>query len=811
MSGAVNSIGNSMRGNRDSFAHAAALVLVIMVVLSLTGSSHGGDVADLSCRAAAVSAEPACLLYGWVNDSVTHEGIGGALVAFLTISLWMDITETNETGYYELMANRTLLIVLCQKYGYYPSMNYVDVTEESDYRLDFELEAEPTVPETSITIEPDANISIKNRMVTSFIVEDFNLLGVEVVIGSVFNRTGEWLNFTPTSVGIAFYDSYEEEFILEGDLEFYGLSYEDDILEGQAEWAALSSYGGYLSNSTCSEYLVVQFEKYVDYDRWDGIAGLYYNETIAGGEGIAFFDGITGEYLGFEFYNLTSLVQSPIDAAPPDDLEGELTPLIPVYSWNLNESADFSEMANSQGRLAPLERRSVIGLNYDTNYIVHSGEYVALCIAMDEVFNANGSATLITVDTELPVAYAGEDIETDLGETVVLEGSATDNVGIVSYVWTFDDGDTEVTLEGDIVEYVFTEWGNRTATFTVTDGGGNEDNDLICISIDSGDFPVAEAGPAEMEASTDVPVHFDGTDSYDVDGEIVGYMWEIVELDLSFTDAEFNYTFSQPGIYQVELVVEDNLGLLSEPDAIIVTVTDGTCPTADAGEDIDVFIGELFTLSGMNSYDNVGITEYQWSCDELEEWEAFEAEVDVTIDSEGTYIFTLETRDAAGNVDTDEVVVTVIDPNETPVADAGFDVEIVTGDLVALNASESYDDGDIVIYAWAFEYDGETITLYGEMVEFTFDIAGTYVVTLTVEDAEGKTDEDTMTITVEEDEEEEQEDEDEKSFIESYGFPIGIIVALAVIALILLFALKGRKGGKTPASLEEPPATEPVD
>ncbi|UCE44886.1 MAG: PKD domain-containing protein [Methanobacteriota archaeon] len=803
-----------MRGNRDSYAHGAALVLVIMVVLSLTASSIGGDVADLSCKAAVVSAEPTCLLHGWVNDSVTHEGIGGAQVAFLTMTLWMDFTETNETGYYELMANRTTqLIVLCQKYGYYPSMDIVDTTEESDYRLDFELEAEPTVPETSITIEPDANISMKNRMITSFIAEDFNLLGVQITIGSVFNRTGEWLNFTPTSAGVAYYDSYEEEFILfEGDLEFYGLSYEDDILEGQAGWAALSSYGGYLSNSTCSEYHVVQFEKYADGDRWEGIAGLYYNETIAGDEGIAFFDGITGEYQGFEFYNLTTYTQNPIDPASSDDLEGEITPLIPVISWNLNESADFSEMANSQLRYAPLERRSVIDLNYDTNYIVHSGEYVALCLVFDEVYNVNGSAKLITVDTELPVAYAGEDIEANLGDTVVLEGSATDNVGIVSYIWTFEDGDAEVTLEGDIVEYVFTEWGNHTAIFTVTDGGGNEDSDQVRIAIDPGDFPVAEAGPAEMTVSTDVPVHFDGTDSYDVDGEIVEYMWEIVELDLNFTDAEFNYTFSQTGIYQVELLVEDNLGLLSEPDTIIVTVTDGTSPTADAGDDIDVFIGELFTLSGLGSYDNVGITEYKWSCDELEYWEAFEAEVDVTIDSEGTYTFTLETRDAAGNVDTDEVVVTVIDPNEAPTADAGFDVDTVTGELVALNASGSYDDGDIVIYAWAFEYDGETITLYGETVEFTFDIAGTYVVTLTVEDAEGKTDEDTVTVTVGEDEEEEeQEDGDGKSFIESFGLPIGIIVALVVIALILSFVLKGRKGGKAPTHIEEPPDSETVD
>jgi heme/copper-type cytochrome/quinol oxidase subunit 2 len=62
-------------------------------------------------------------------------------------------------------------------------------------------------------------------------------------------------------------------------------------------------------------------------------------------------------------------------------------------------------------------------------------------------------------------------------------------------------------------------------------------------------------------------------------------------------------------------------------------------------------------------------------------------------------------------------------------------------------------------------------------------------------------------ITVEEEEGEEQEEE--KSFIESYGLAIGIVIALAVVALALFFILKGRrKGGMAPTSMEEVPAGE---
>ena len=51
--------------------------------------------------------------------------------------------------------------------------------------------------------------------------------------------------------------------------------------------------------------------------------------------------------------------------------------------------------------------------------------------------------------------------------------------------------------------------------------------------------------------------------------------------------------------------------------------------------------------------------------------------------------------------------------------------------------------------------------------------------------------------------------EDEKSFIESYGLALGIVIALAIVAMVLFFVLKGRKGGKAPTSMEEVSVGEP--
>jgi len=51
----------------------------------------------------------------------------------------------------------------------------------------------------------------------------------------------------------------------------------------------------------------------------------------------------------------------------------------------------------------------------------------------------------------------------------------------------------------------------------------------------------------------------------------------------------------------------------------------------------------------------------------------------------------------------------------------------------------------------------------------------------------------------------EEEQEDETSFIESYGLALGI-----VIALVMFFVLKGRKGGTAPTSTERVSVGEPV-
>ena len=755
------------------------VLVAVVVTTALVLSPFADNRAVQDSIRASPSAEPICILHGWVNDSVTHEGIYEATVTIIVIADFSaHSTQANETGYYELAVARSPMFVQCVAFGYLLYFDEIDTTGESDYRLDIELTPEPTVPTTTLTIEPDSNVSALNPLSIDISSKDFNLLLVQVMIGQVWNRSGEWMNFTPSAVSSAvpLWGSSGGDFEMD-------FTYEDDVFEGAGTWSATSNHAGYLKNGTTSELVKAGYIRSINDDVSYGFTSYYYNDTLSKEEGFAWFDNDTGEYEGFEFFNLTTFPLEPneIPDAPPDDDNGEIVPLVTIWPWRLNSAGDMDVVTANSTR-EPLSRMSVEDVSFEYSDLAPSGEYVALLIAADEAYNYNWTEELFTVDTDPPVAHAGVDQTIEIGDETTLDGSdSTDNVGLVNHTWTFEDDGLDITLYGEVVSYEFSEIGPHTVTLTVRDGGGNEDMDTVVVEVDEDDSPVAEAGAAELTVPEDVPVTFDGVDSTD-DNEVASYAWDIIELGESSTEQAFTFTFEQPGIYHVELVVTDDAEQASESDTVVVTVTDETDPTANAGENLSILIDQDFTLNATGSSDNVDIVEYTWWCDEIEGWEADDAEIDTVLDSEGSYTFTLKVWDAAGNSDTDTVTVQVSDPNEPPIADAGEDTEARTGDTIQLNASQSSDDNGIENYTWSFEYDGETIELYGELAEFTFEIEGTYVIELAVTDGQGLIEHDEVEVVIA-----------ESAAVTQFGLYAAVSLAILAGVIAIAFLLLRRK------------------
>jgi hypothetical protein len=174
-----------------------------------------------------------------------------------------------------------------------------------------------------------------------------------------------------------------------------------------------------------------------------------------------------------------------------------------------------------------------------------------------------------------------------------------------------------------------------------------------------------------------------------------------------------------------------------------------TPPVAHAGSDLLATAGQRVTLDGSLSGDDDGDTlGFTWSMPtHPPEWggpilDAYTTRAEFYPNVAGIYEATLAVDDGEFTA-TDTVRITVEEPNGIPLADAGSDVYAEVGDRVFLDGSRSSDpEGDAIDYRWRLldlPLDS-TAALSSATVprpDVVVDVAGVYVVELTVQDAAG--------------------------------------------------------------------------
>jgi hypothetical protein len=88
-------------------------------------------------------------------------------------------------------------------------------------------------------------------------------------------------------------------------------------------------------------------------------------------------------------------------------------------------------------------------------------------------------------------------------------------------------------------------------------------------------------------------------------------------------------------------------------------------PVAFAGQDVTVEVGELVTLNGSGSYDDIGIVNWTWRFFYNNDWVYVYGEsASYTFMIEGVYDVNLTVTDTGGQTDWDIVSVTVVEPEE---------------------------------------------------------------------------------------------------------------------------------------------------
>ena len=184
-------------------------------------------------------------------------------------------------------------------------------------------------------------------------------------------------------------------------------------------------------------------------------------------------------------------------------------------------------------------------------------------------------------------------------------------------------------------------------------------------------------------------------------------------------------------------------------------------PTADAGPDQAVRVGDKVLLDGSGSFDDNTPSlklSYQWSFAGAPTGSmavltgANTPAPSFVVDVLGTYLFELVVTDEEGlSSPPDEVLVS--SDNLAPTADAGDDVLVITGTSVTLDALGSSDPEDNPLsFFWSLSSApaGSTATLSGATSATAFltpDVGGQYEVVLVVHDFIGPSEADTVVIT----------------------------------------------------------------
>ncbi|WP_162802239.1 PKD domain-containing protein [Ornithinimicrobium murale] len=386
-----------------------------------------------------------------------------------------------------------------------------------------------------------------------------------------------------------------------------------------------------------------------------------------------------------------------------------------------------------------------------------------LSLALVTALLSTAPATASSPAAQAPVADAGADLTTSIGQTVTLDGTASSDPDgdDLSYSWRLagpQPGDYTQSLDdttSPTPSFTPALVGTYTATLVVSDGTQDSVADTVAITVGDGIEVSWQCDGVTVTA----PVRID---------RVVVAQGEEQSRHIPRADT---WTLSDtPGITTIWVSVPgtssgDGPGYGTRFDA----PTDpppcapvNQAPVADAGPDQEATTGDTVTLDGTASTDPDGDTlSYAWSLASpsgstsvLEGSDT--AHPTFTADVTGTYTAELIVTDGTDSSAPDTVTITVQEPpNQAPIADAGEDQDATTGDTVTLDGTASTDpDGDTLSYTWTLTApEGSTASLEGADGPQPFlipDLPGAYVASLVVNDGTEDSPADTVTITVNE-------------------------------------------------------------
>jgi len=336
---------------------------------------------------------------------------------------------------------------------------------------------------------------------------------------------------------------------------------------------------------------------------------------------------------------------------------------------------------------------------------------------------------------------------------------------ILSYTWDFGDGQTG---NGMNLKHNYTHKAEGDGLYTVTltvkymdikTGENFDDQYKTQVGI-ANEKTAASFIATPSSGELPLKVHFDATASYDPDGTITAYDWDMNGDGVydEATGEEADWEFIQEGTYTVSLRVTDNSGEFSTTSSEIEAGSIGglrAVVSTNVGENGTYYVGQDYEFNGALSQVDTGkITKYSWNFGDGSK-SVQSRTVNHSFEKTGTFTVTLSVQDSDGNSDEKTFTVVVTEQGSVPVAKLSTTPGMVSGTVsgavplqVVFDGTTSTDkDDDIVEYQWDFDNDG-TVDDTGDTAAYNYSEIGNYTARLIVVDSVGNQNEITVPISV---------------------------------------------------------------
>ncbi len=162
-----------------------------------------------------------------------------------------------------------------------------------------------------------------------------------------------------------------------------------------------------------------------------------------------------------------------------------------------------------------------------------SGSYRVKLVVNDGKTESAPAFVVVSTLNSRPRANAGSDRTAAVGQTVVLDGSASSDADgdSLDYLWSLTQrpgGSAAILVnpDTDSPRLAVDKPGHYEASLVVSDGTADSDPDLVAVDTRNS-LPVADAGP-DLTGHVGDEILLDGRASSDADGDLLTYAWSLL-------------------------------------------------------------------------------------------------------------------------------------------------------------------------------------------------------------------------------------------------------------------------------------------